>query len=536
MNRGADYPRPVASMFRSNVAVATGTLASRVTGVVRVAVLGAVLGTPSAVADAYDLANGTPNMLYELLLGGILSSTLVPVLTRLHDDRDDEGTGAVVAATLVALAALTAIAVLAAPLVFGMYSLLTADGVDVDKYRSVGTTLSRMFLVQIFFYGLNAVGSALLAARRRFFAAAWTPVLSNLVIIGTLLIVPRVAAAPVGLDDVLSDRSLRLLLGLGATAGIATMAVALVPAIVRAGVRVPLHLDLRHPAVRSLRQMSAWTLGYVAANQVALVVIRNLLRGGDGAAFAYSRAYLWFMLPHALLAMSIITTMQPELVSAAAKGDGEALAARTHSGVRLVALLTAPAGVGLFVLREPLVAAVFQHGGATAADTAATARALGGFALGLAGFSVYLFVLRVFYARYDARTPFLINLLENAINIVLALVLVDRYGLLGLGASFAIAYAVSAVVALVVLEKKVREIAFRPLFDGVGGIAVASAVMGVVVAFVAGRVGGDVGAGAVLRLTAGTVCGVLVYGGILLLMRSSDLRALSRALGGRRGG
>ena len=199
-------------------------------------------------------------------------------------------------------------------------------------------------------------------------------------------------------------------------------------------------------------------------------------------------------------------------------------------------MLTAPAGVGLFVLREPLIAAVFQHGGATAADTAATARALGGFALGLAGFSVYLFVLRVFYARSDARTPFFINLLENAINIVLAIVLVERFGLLGLGAAFAIAYAVSAVVALVVLEKKVREIAFRPLFDGVGGIAIASAVMGVVVALVADRVGGDAGAGAVLRLAVGTVCGVVVYGGILLVARSSDLRALSRALGGRRGG
>lgn len=523
-------------MLRSNVAVASGTAASRLTGMARVAVLGAVLGTPSAVADAYDLANGTPNMIYELLLGGILSSSLVPVLTRLRDEDDTEGTNAVVTATVIAVAALTALAVAVAPLVFRLYSILTADTVDAADYRRVGSALSRMFLLQILFYGLNAVASGLLAARRRFLAAAWAPVAANVVIVASLLLVPRLTDGPITLDSVLDERALRLVLGLGATVGIAVMAVTLVPSLARSGVRLRPRVDFGHPAVRTLRRMSGWTLGYVAANQVALVVVRNLLRGGDGSAFAYSRASMWFMLPHALLAMSIITTFQPDLVSASARGDGAAVAARTTTGVRLIALLTVPAGVGLFVLRQPLIAAVFQHGDATAADTATTARALGGFALGLGGFSVYLFVLRVFYARQDARTPFLLNVLENSINIVLALALVGRFGLLGLGASFAIAYAVSAVVALVVLEKKVREIAVRPLLDGVAVVVVASAVMGIAVALVSDRVGGPVGADAVARLAIGTLTGVVVYVATLTALRSSDLRLLIRGRAGRRGG
>ncbi|MEY4607471.1 MAG: hypothetical protein RLY45_2231 [Actinomycetota bacterium] len=530
----------MAGLLRTNLAVAAGTALSRVTGVVRVAVLGAVLGTPSAVADAFDLANSSPNLVYELLLGGILSSTLVPVLTRLREEGDDDGTSAVLSVSAIALVAITAIAVLAAPLVFGLYSLLTAEGINVGEYRAVGTALARFFLVQVFFYGLTALASGLLASRRRFFAAAWSPVLSNVVIVGVLLVVPSVARAPLALADVLDDGRLRWLLGGGTTLGIAVMALAMLPAVARLGITLRFRPDVRHPAVRSLLRMSAWTLGYVAANQVALVVIRNLLRGGDGSAFAYSRAFLWFVLPHALLAMSIITTFQPDLAAAWVRGDGDDLARRTTTGVRLIALLTLPAGVGLFVLRQPLVAAAFQHGGATAADMAITADALAGFALGLVGFSVYLFTLRVFYAREDARTPFWLNVFENALNIVLAVVLVDRFGLIGLTASFAIAYAVSAVVALTVLEKRVREIAFRPLFDGVAYLATAAAIMGVSVWFVTERVGGTVGAAAVVRLVVGTITGIAVYAAVLSAMRSTDLSALrqvlSRGRAGRRGG
>jgi putative peptidoglycan lipid II flippase len=266
---------------------------SRITGVVRVAVLGAVLGTPGAVADAYDLANGTPNMIYELLIGGVLSSSLVPLFTRLRDDEDEEGQSAVVTVAVIVISVITIAAVLLAPLIFHLYSLLVSAAVDADQYRSVGTVLARIFLAQIFFYGLNALATALLNARRRFFAAAWVPVLSNVVIIASLLMVPSVmdGAVPT-LQDVLDNSTLRWVLGGGATLGIAVMAVALFPALIAAKVRLHFRPDFTHPAVATLKSLSGWALGYVVANQVAVVVVRNLLRGGDGSVFAYSRAYL----------------------------------------------------------------------------------------------------------------------------------------------------------------------------------------------------------------------------------------------------
>ena len=124
----------------------------------------------------------------------------------------------------------------------------------------------------------------------------------------------------------------------------------------------------------------------------------------------------------------------------------------------------------MFVLRRPIVGALLQHGEYGADDALATSRALGGFALGLVGFSVYLFVLRGFYAHHDTRTPFVVNVVENVINVVLAIVLVDRYGVLGLGLALGLAYLVSAVWALQIIGYKVpgfpvRDVLREPVAD-----------------------------------------------------------------------
>ena len=517
----------MSSQLKSNLAVATGTAMSRVTGLVRVAVLGAVLGSPSALADAYDLANGTPNMIYELLLGGVLSSSLVPLFTRLHEEKDEEGTNAVISVALMVMAGITVAAVLAAPLIFRLYSLLVSEAIDAGQYREVGTLLARIFLVQIFFYGINALASALLNARQRFFAAAWVPTLSNLVIIGGLLLVPSATdhAVP-SLQDALDNGRLRWILGGGATVGIAVMAVALLPSVAAAGVRFRFRPQFRHPAVQQLRVLSGWALGYVVANQVAVVVIRNLLRGGDGAVFSYSRAYLWFVLPHGLLAVSIATTFLPQMTRSITRKDRAGLIQHSSLGIRLIALVTMPAGFGLFVLRRPIIGAAFEHGNVSAADALATSRALAGFALGLVGFSVYLFVLRVFYAHQDARTPFMINLFENAINIVLAIVLVDRYGLLGLGVAFAVAYLVSALWSLQILSYKVPGFAVRPMLGSLYRMGLASAVMAEAVWAVARLVGANSGAGAVVRVGVATIVGAVVYVGVLAVLRAPELDEL----------
>jgi putative peptidoglycan lipid II flippase len=513
----------VSSLLRSNVTVAAGTAVSRVTGLARVAVVGIVL-SQGPVSDAYDQANGTPNMVYELLLGGVLSATLVPLFTRLHDDDDDEATSAVISVGILVLAAITVVAVAAAPLIFHMYSLFTSKTVDAGEYHRAGTLLARIFLVQIFFYGLNAIGAAVLNARRRFFAAAWAPALSNVAIIVSLLLVPGTIDKRVPqLADVLNNSKLRWTLGLGATLGIAVMAIALLPALAQAKLRFRFKPAFGHPAVKSLRSLSGWALGYVVANQVAIVVIRNLLRGGSGNEDAYTKAYTWFVLPHGLLAVSIATTFLPELSSAIKRNDRRSVLDRSSLGIRLIALVTLPAGFGLFVLRRAIVGAAFQHGKFTAANSLNTSRALAGFALGLVGFSVYLFVLRVFYAHQDARTPFVINLGENLLNIVLALLFVDRWGLLGLGLAFGLAYLISAGWALQILHYKLPEFPVQTVIASLWRIGLASLVMSEVVWGVAGSIGANSGSGAIVRVVVSTIVGTAAYAGMLMVLQSPEL-------------
>ncbi|NNE12616.1 MAG: murein biosynthesis integral membrane protein MurJ, partial [Ilumatobacter sp.] len=196
-------------LLRSNLIVATGTALSRVSGLLRVFVFAYVIGQ-TLVADAYKIANETPNIVYDLLLGGVLSATLVPLFSSFmggtsddDDEPDDHATNVVITVAATLMVALTVVAVVLAPLIFRLYSLNLADGIDADLFRQVGTTLTRIFLVQILFYGLTGIANAYLHSRRRFFAAAWSPVLPNLIIIVTLLSLPGAGETAWGLGDVI---------------------------------------------------------------------------------------------------------------------------------------------------------------------------------------------------------------------------------------------------------------------------------------------------------------------------------------------
>ena len=516
----------MSNLLRSNLTVATGTALSRVTGLLRIMVFGWILGQ-TALSDAYLIANETPNIVYDLLLGGVLSATLVPLFSSFVETDDDEATNVVITISATLMVALTVVAVFAAPLIFRIYTLNPAADVDPDLLRRVGTLLARIFLIQILFYGLTGLANAFLNSRRKFFAAAWSPVASNVVIIATLL---TLRDQTWELGDVITDGRLRWTLGLGATGGIATMAIIVVIAAGRTGFRFRPSWNWKHPVVRKLLTLSAWTLGFVVANQVALVFIRNLAEPGSSDATAYFTAFTFFVLPHGLLAVSISTTFQPEMSRAVARKDKTSFIEQTSLGIRLISLFTLPAGFGIFVLRRPIVGALLEYRNFSAAAADNTADALAGFSLGLVGFSVYMFVLRGFYAHQDTRTPFIVNVGENALNIVLAFVLVGRFGVLGLGLAFAIAYLVSAVWVLNILSYKVRGFSLRPIARSFVRMLLAALAMAGSVWLVIHDVTPDSGWHAVAQLVIGGVVGVVVYGCVLLAVRSPELESIRRRL------
>ncbi|MFM7892435.1 MAG: lipid II flippase MurJ, partial [Actinomycetota bacterium] len=244
------------SLVANNLGVAAGTLASRVTGLARLIVFAAVIGQ-TALADAFDVGNNAPNVIYELLLGGALTATLVPLFVGLRERNDRDGVAAVMGTGLVTLAGISALAVLAAPAIFRLYALSPAG--DADLFQTVGTALTRIFLLQIFFYGLNALAAAALNAHGKFFAAAWAPVAANLVAIAALLGIRNDAGiGMIDLSGATGGTRLFWWFTLGPTIGIAVMALIVAATASRTGAMPMPRFAPRHAAVRQLSRVSGW--------------------------------------------------------------------------------------------------------------------------------------------------------------------------------------------------------------------------------------------------------------------------------------
>jgi putative peptidoglycan lipid II flippase len=462
-------------LLRSNLLVASGTLVSRITGLIRTTLIAGLF--VQSLADTYLLANNTPNIIYELILGGILTATLVPLFTDDLENGDGESTNAVISFTVVVLVLLTLLTAVLSPLLMTLYSLGSGSHVRGD-FRTAGIRLAVLFSPQVFFYGLMALWSAVLNARHRFFAAAWAPVLNNLLVIGVFVATWRAAGHAPRISDLLNHPEWMLLLGLGTSLGIAAMALSLYPALRRSGMRMHFKFQPRHPAVRRVVRLSAWTLGYVISNQIALIIVSILAEPGSGGVRDYQVAYQFFQLPHGLLAVSIMVTMEPLLGRAEARGDRRTFNRQLLLGFRLIAMLVIPAAVGYLALPAGI-----SHGIQPASD-AILGRVLhyggivGAFAVGLPGFSTYLYAFRGFYAMKDTRTPFIINCFENLLNIALAIVFHRWWGVVGLALSFSVAYTVSAGVAVVVLARRSPGFDLRGLLWSLTKLLLAGVVMG----------------------------------------------------------
>ncbi len=521
---GADRP-DTRRLLRSSAVVGVGTALSRATGFLRVAAIAYALGV-STLAGVYSYANETPNIVYELLLGGVLTATLVPLFVKYVEDGDEEATSAVVTVAILALIGITIVGEVLAPLIVRLYTI-DVSGHGITHQRELATDFLRCFMPQMFFYGLTALATALLQARRRFAAAAFAPVLNNVVVVALFLALPQLANRPITVSRVLNDTGLLLLIGVGTTAGIAAMALALWPALRRAGVRLRFAPWLRHAAVRTMLRLSGWTVGYVIANQIALWVVLVLANGKTGGAFAYLGAYAFFQLPHGLFAVSIMTTVQPELASAVARNDPPALRHRFARGLRLILTVVIPAA-GLYVgLARPVVVALLQRGAFNGHDAALVADTLVGFGVGLPAFSAYLYVLRGYYSLHDTRTPFLINCFENAVNIALALVLYPAFGIPGLAWAFSGAYAVSAVVSMATFSRRIGGLRGR----AVGTTAIRVTLVGLAVAAATWAVSHVIGwsssGSAILATVAGVVVAVAVSIGGLAILRVEELGELA---------
>jgi len=527
----------VSTRLRASGLIATGTLLSRLTGLVRVWATAHALGV-TALADTYNSANSTPNLVYELVLGGVLTATLVPLFVeaREHrepadntvdhnatgndppsdDDRErDTASSAIFTMAAIVLLGITALALLLAPAIVRLLTL-RVPAADRAEALALGTALVRCFVPQIIGYGFTALAAAALNARGRFAAAAYAPVLNNVVVTVVLLAVARDEPT---LATAEGDRSLTLLLGLGTTAGILAMAGALVPALIRAGIRLRWTFAPRHPIVTSMLRRSGWTVGYVIANQIALLFVMVLARDDAGNLAAYQYAFVFFQLPHGLFAVSIMTAWLPDLARRARAGDLVSLRAQFDAGLRAVLLLVIPSAVGYLALSLPIVHTLLASGSDVAPGR--TAAALTGFALGLVPFSVYLYTMRAFYALGDTRTPFFANASQNLLNITFALPAYAWWGVRGLAGAYSAAYLLAAIGSLAVLRRRIGPVAGRRVLRLTTVSGFGAAICGAGAYAVARALDGPV-----MAAIAGTAVGVVLYLAVIASLARNDLRGL----------
>jgi putative peptidoglycan lipid II flippase len=516
---GDDAPR----MYRAAGMMTIGTALSRITGLVRLAAMTAALGvTAGKLADTYNLANTTPNIVYELFLGGILTSVFVPVLIEAREHKRGDASS-LVSVSLLALGVISILAAVGAPLIMRIYTFRVDDPQLRAQQLELATFLLRWFAPQIFFYGASAIAQALLNVRGRFAPPAFAPVLNNVVVAATLLVFARIVSAP----TLELDTTARTLLGAGTTAGVVLQALVLLPFV--RGERLRPRFDLTDPAVRRVLRLSVFVIGYVAVNQIGLWVLLALANGVRGGVTSWQVAFIFFQLPHGLFAVSLHTALFPDLSRAAGSGDWEVYRRRLSTGLRGVAFLLLPAAAGYIVLAHPITRLIVAHGVAGVSDAAAVANVLRIMAIGLVFFSSFQMFVRAFYALPDTRTPTTLNAVSTLVQIALAFPFFFWLGVRGLALAHASSYAAGIVLQATVLGRRVpgglglRSLA-GPLMRITGAAAgMGLGVWGLTAVFDAPDaivVGAGVGAGAILYLAFSQVAGVDERQMVLHLLRA----------------
>jgi putative peptidoglycan lipid II flippase len=522
-------PRPPAdngdaSFSRNTAIVAGGTLASRLTGFVRVLALVYAFRL-TRLADIYNLANTAPNILYDLVLGGVLSATLVPVFVDWLGRGDEEGwhaVSAVVTVITAALAVLSAVFWLIAPVIIRLYLVLDHSPGGVDQ-RVLGTSLLRLFAPQLFLLGGIALTTALLNARRHFLAPAFSPVVNNVVVI-VAIVAARLVAGSLQLSAFRRNTLAVLILGLGTTAGYLAQLVAQLPPFFRGTVRLRPVWDLRHPAVRTVLRLSLWTFGSVIASQISLNLVLIIAARRTGDVTAFQTAFQFFQLPYAIFAVSIAAVLTPDLSHRWATGDVAGFRRQLADGLRLTLAVVVPGAVGYMLLARPAITLVVHHGGVGASSARLIGNVLVLFAVGLPGFSAFLLLMRAYQAMQDTRSMFWLYLFENGLTVVLALALYPALGVGGLALGWVSAYTVGAVVAFMHLRVRTGGLETQRVVRSLVRVGVASAIMAVAVAVILKADGGP-SHWLPLRVALATVGGLLVY---LLAGRAVGITELRR--------
>jgi putative peptidoglycan lipid II flippase len=508
------------AILRSVLSISVATVFSRATGYARWMAQAAALGA-GYVADAFTAAFLLPGLIYELFMGGILYSIFIPVLvdriTKVGEEDARRFTSALFTLVLPLMVVLSVAGIVfARPLV-----LLVTDWQSGLPPAEAGRTLDlavlffRVFSLQMLFYGISTIGTGVLQAHRRFFLPTFAPVLNNLMIIASFVAYALLVDA---------DQTLAFyVLAVGVTAGLAVMALALVPTMLGLGYRP--RPQFGHPALLPTARLAGPMVVLVAAS-VAFQLFGAYLATGFEALSELNYAFTIFSLPYGVFVVAIATALMPELSENHSRRDADGYRETFSFGLRTMIFVVVPSAVGMISLSEPIVGLLYERGSFDATDTLTVSGLLVVYAAGLLGYSVYFFLVRAFYSRQNTKTPALLNVAIFVLYAGLAYGLSRVWGVTGVVLALSIAYAVLAALGLAATRREIGRIEGRRLVRSLLKILAAGTVMYVVA--IAGTLllgtGSDFTGRLFVLVTVGGAS-LAVYIGTAYLLRAEELES-----------
>jgi len=452
------------SLIKSSALMAAGTLISRITGFIRNILIVALLGT-SLLGDSYNVGNTMPNILYNLILGGALTAVFLPQIVRAAKDPAGESLFISRLVTLVMsiLVILTVIAMITAPVFLALYAP-SFDG------REARVTLLFIWfcLPQILFYGLYALLGQIANAKGSFGPMMWSPILNNLVVITLfgyfIFIFDDISLNTIGDGDV-------AIIGLGTTLGIAIQALALIPVVKRLKVGIKANFKFRGVGLGKSISLGGWTLLYAFITQIGFAITVNLgtritkeaaVLANDSSLLAsglgftpYQNAYLIFLLPHSIFAISIATAILPNLARKVQVSDLEGVRSELIHSLRLLGVVLVPAMIFFALFGQNLSSAIFF--GIPVEDARFIGKLLSAFALAGIPLSLNMIFTRSLNAFENTKFQVFANAVINLVAIGLSLlaysILEIQWKAFGMAISFSLSYLVGVFITYFGLRK-----------------------------------------------------------------------------------
>ena len=485
--------------------MASGTMVSRVLGFIRTALLAVAIGSSTTMGDIFEKANVIPTIIFMLLAGGIFNVVLVPQLIKASkaSDRGSAYTSKLVTLTVVVMGLATVLlTMLAGPLI----KALTLNW--SEPMLAMGTAFAYWCLPQVFFYGVYAVFGQVLNAHGRFAAYMWAPVANNVVqilVIGTYIGI--FGSYRSGSDQLATwtDAQTVLLAG-GSTLGIVIQAVVLFWPMHRLGLKLRPDFAWRGMGLRHVGKLAAWTLASMMVGNIVSLINSKFVSAATNARegmpfgganipgeYALNTSQLITVLPHSIFALTLATMLFNEFTKAFHEKRPDAIGPLLSRGLRTTAVPIVFASVAFIVLAGPL-GRLFAGSSSTAMlQGAAIGQLLLLTTLGLPFKSANFFMIRVFFAEEDTRTPMLIQSTMAIVTVVLTFGAAQVLPATEIARAVALIYGlsniVSAVVAHVLVVRRYGDYGSAKVIDTyirIGVMAVLSGGVGAAVLWLMG--------------------------------------------------